>query len=81
MDILWIRGQQIRVFGGFHKVAMDKGYIVWRPHYHPILDEPIIEDENLWDDAQNFKEKGYKNIMDYILENTSEKGKSLKKPR
>lgn len=35
---------------------MDDGYIVWRPHYHPILDEPIVEDPNLWKE-DNLKDK------------------------
>ena len=48
MNVLCPRGQQIRVFGGFHKNAMDDGYIIYRPHYDPILDEPIIEDPSLW---------------------------------
>jgi DNA polymerase elongation subunit (family B) len=49
MEVLCPRGQQIRVFGGFHKHAMDGGFVASRPHYHPILDEPIVEDPKLWD--------------------------------
>jgi DNA polymerase elongation subunit (family B) len=46
LNLLCPRGQQIRVFGGFHYVAHKNGYVVYRPHYHPILDAPIVEEEN-----------------------------------
>lgn len=45
MNYICAFGQQQKMFGGFHKVAVDEGYIVWRPHYHPILDAPIGKDE------------------------------------
>lgn len=38
LDLLCPRGQQLRVYGGFHYVAQKNGYVVWRPHYHPLLD-------------------------------------------
>lgn len=63
MNMLCPRGQQIRVFGGFHKNAMDNNYIIYRPHYHPILDEPIIEDPNLWD-AENKVTKRFEEKSD-----------------
>src|SRR6185503_18472752 len=47
MSTLWTRGQQLRVFGGFYKHAMNDNYFIYRPHYHPILDLPIVEDETL----------------------------------
>lgn len=45
MNFICSYGQQQKMFGGFHKVAVDEGFIVWRPHYHPILDAPIGKDE------------------------------------
>ncbi len=56
------------MFGGFHKNAMDDGYIIYRPHYHPILDEPIVEDPSLWTDEGNKEreklEKKFENKSD-----------------
>lgn len=35
----WVlNGQQIRVMGGFYRVARKEDYILYRPYYHPILD-------------------------------------------
>lgn len=71
MNMLCPRGQQIRVFGGFYKHAMDDGYIVYRPHYHPILDESIVEDTDLWKEQEDKAAKRFENksdvnaLMDY----------------
>lgn len=43
-ELLCPRGQQIRVYGGMHYVAHKNNYVVYRPHYHPLLDSPIFED-------------------------------------
>lgn len=69
-NMLCPRGQQIRVFGGFHKNALDNGYMVWRPHFHPILDESIVEDPNLWSSESEKAENKFEKRSD--IESLSE---------
>lgn len=62
------RGTQIQVYGGFHKRAIQENAFIYRPHYHPLLDDPMFDDiskkvsESYLDDiesiATTFSESG-----------------------
>lgn len=64
MNMLCPRGQQIRVFAGLHKNALDKGYFVYRPWFDPTLDEPIVEDPTLWSEEEEKAENRFENKSD-----------------
>ncbi len=47
-----LRGQQIRVYGGYMKAAKQENVVLYRPYYHPILDSMIVEElEDELDDS------------------------------
>lgn len=50
----WVcNGQQLRVFGGYLAEAHRGGYVLYRPNYHPLLDNPDFFIENEADDLIN----------------------------
>jgi DNA polymerase elongation subunit (family B) len=42
-NFLCPRGQQCRVYCGMRYVAHKNNYVVWRPHYHPVLDNDMFD--------------------------------------
>lgn len=46
------RGQQQRVYGGYLMSARKENTVLWRPYYHPILDNTIIEDETAFNTSR-----------------------------
>lgn len=44
LNMLCPRGQSIRVYGGFQYIAQINNYVLYRPYYHPLLDNPIYDD-------------------------------------
>lgn len=52
ISILLLRGQQIRVMGGYYQLVSKRDYAIYREYWNPILDSPIIEDESLWKTLQ-----------------------------
>lgn len=45
MNDICTKGLQNKSYCGLSYMAKTKGYVMWKPHYHPILDDVFEEDE------------------------------------
>lgn len=77
LNFLYTRGQQIRVFGGFHNEAHKQKKTIWRPYYHPLLDNPFFEKtEDDESNYLNFSDNEDDNENDYIITTNKKRKRS-----
>lgn len=68
------RGQQVRVYSSLHYLCLQKNYFLYRPYYHPLLDDFNTEDDLISTSSNhsNFYTSLYQskdNINDNNIEN------------
>jgi DNA polymerase elongation subunit (family B) len=75
MNFICAYGQQQKMFGGFQYAAQQLDYIIWRPPYHPILDDPIGSDEGK-DSNDSNEQINNSDVLSYFLKTQQEKDDS-----